>query len=96
MQSPRPWTLPLLFCVLAVWAAAAPRAGAGTTPIVVTTNADTGPGTLREAIILANRQAGTDTIAFRIQGPEPQPCIFAARDHRPGADRRLHSARLAS
>lgn len=72
MHSPRPWTLPLLFCVLAVWVAAAPRAGAGTPPIVVTTTADSGRGTLREAIIIANQQAGFDTIAFDIKRPGAQ------------------------
>jgi len=49
-------------------------AAAGTTPslsaavFTVTTNADSGAGTLRQAIVDANSAAGVDTIAFAIPG----------------------------
>jgi parallel beta-helix repeat protein len=36
---------------------------------VVTTNADSGPGSLRQAILDSNENDGTDTIVFEIDGP---------------------------
>src|SRR5947208_10914099 len=54
------------------------------TPLLVTSNADSGPGTLREAITTANSQAGPTTIDFAIilGGPtiallSPLPLITA-------------------
>src|SRR6185503_20586557 len=46
--------------------AAAVRASAAT--VTVTSNADSGAGTLRQAILDANGAAGADTIAFAIPG----------------------------
>lgn len=43
-----------------------------TTPIIVTTNADGGAGSLREAITLANLDGGTDTINFNLAGGTSQ------------------------
>ena len=37
----------------------------------VTTTEDTGPGTLRQAILDSNRTPGTNTIAFNLEGPVP-------------------------
>src|SRR3954447_2308013 len=42
--------------------------GASAATFTVTNTADTGPGTLRQAILDANGAAGTDTIAFKIPG----------------------------
>lgn len=39
--------------------------------IVVTTTADSGPGSLRRAILTANRNPGHDTIDFDLPGGEP-------------------------
>ena len=41
------------------------------TTFVVTTTADSGPGSLRQAILDANANSGTDTIEFNIPEPEP-------------------------
>ena len=49
-----------------LWAIASPLAAATFT---VTTTADSGPGSLRQAIDDANAAAGADTIAFSIPGP---------------------------
>src|SRR5690242_19760999 len=38
---------------------------------LVTNTADSGPGSLRQAILDANSHAGADTIAFNIPGPGP-------------------------
>ncbi|MGB7328717.1 MAG: right-handed parallel beta-helix repeat-containing protein [Rubripirellula sp.] len=48
-----------------------PTAALGVLPIVVTTTADSGPGSLREAIMTANASAGDDAIHFDIPGPAP-------------------------
>lgn len=45
---------------------AAPRA-----TFVVTTTADSGPGSLRQAILNANATAGVDTVSFNIPGASP-------------------------
>src|SRR5436305_12925878 len=42
--------------------------GASAATFTVTNTADTGPGSLRQAILDANGAAGTDTIAFKIPG----------------------------
>lgn len=39
--------------------------------LIVTTNNDTGPGSLRQAIMSANAASDTDTITFNIPGPGP-------------------------
>ena len=51
----------LLSCSTAAWAAT----------FTVTTTADSGPGSLRQAILDANAAAGADTIAFAIPGSDP-------------------------
>ncbi len=43
-------------------------AGLATNPLVVTTNTDSGPGSLRAAIAFANSHPGPDTISFNIPG----------------------------
>ena len=43
-------------------------AGASAATFTVTSTADSGPGSLRQAILDANANAGTDTIAFAIPG----------------------------
>ena len=62
----RRWVLWLGVGVV-VAASLAGRASAGLT-FVVTTTADSGPGSLRQAISDANANAGLDTIAFAIPG----------------------------
>jgi hypothetical protein len=52
--------------VLALGIRAAPFSGAAT--FTVTTTADSGPGSLRQAILDANASAGLDTIAFAVTG----------------------------
>lgn len=47
-------------------------------PWLVTTTADNGPGSLRQAIIYANTNAGVDTIAFAISGAGPRTITLAA------------------
>jgi hypothetical protein len=51
--------------VVALTGSAAARAG---TTFTVTTTADSGPGSLRQAILDANANAGADTIAFALPG----------------------------
>ena len=41
-------------------------------PFTVTTTADSGPGSLRQAILNANANPGTDEITFDLAGPAPQ------------------------
>lgn len=41
-------------------------------PFTVTTTADSGPGSLRQAILNANANPGNDEITFRLPGPAPQ------------------------
>src|SRR5205814_1077771 len=50
---------------------------AGST-FTVTTNADSGAGSLREAINAANSVPGTDTIAFALPGPSLQITLASA------------------
>ena len=62
----------------------------------VTTTADSGAGSLRQAILDANANAGADTIAFDIPGsgdPHDHAADDAADDHPEPDDRRLHAAR---
>lgn len=49
-----------------------------TSPIVVTSAADSGAGSLREAIMLANRDGGADTINFQIGNGEAQINLTSA------------------
>ena len=65
----------------------------------VTTTADTGPGSLRQAILDANANVGADTIAFNIVGSGVHtiaPASAAAADHGRRHDRRLHAAGVAA
>jgi hypothetical protein len=48
------------------------------TTFTVTTTADSGPGSLRQAILDANALAGTDTIAFNIAGSGPHTIVPAS------------------
>ena len=63
----------------------------------VTSTADSGAGTLRQAILDANANPGADTIAFNIVGigrAHDRPGDAASPDHRSRDDRRLHPAGL--
>ena len=53
--------------VLALGIAAMPSAALAATYTVTNTN-DSGPGSLRQAILDANAAAGLDTIAFNVSG----------------------------
>lgn len=44
---------------------------AGAMEIVVTSTSDDGPGSLRQAILVANEASGTDTIKFNLSGEPP-------------------------
>src|SRR3954471_7177693 len=55
-----------LLVLLGAESGARPARAAG--PLVVTTTADSGPGSLREAIETANATPGLDTITFDIPG----------------------------
>jgi hypothetical protein len=69
MPTPRhPGLHGLLACMLAATAAIAPAAAATFT---VTNGNDSGPGSLRQAIIDANANTGFDTITFNIPGTGP-------------------------
>ena len=52
-----------------------PTGGGGT--LTVTTTADSGPGSLRQAILDANAQAGEQTIGFSIGVPEVGPKVIS-------------------
>ncbi len=52
-----------------------PTGGGG--PLTVTTTADSGPGSLRQAILDANAQAGEQTIGFAITVPEVGPKVIS-------------------
>jgi hypothetical protein len=58
-----------------LWAAAA---GLGATTYTVTNTADSGPGSLRQAILDANANPGLDTIAFAIPGSGVQTITVPA------------------
>ena len=64
---------------------------------VVTTTADSGPGSLRQAILDSNAATGgTNTIDFAIPGdrhPDDRTAHAPARDHQPGPDRRHELSR---
>lgn len=62
-------TARLFGVILTVALAVVPAHGA---TFVVMTTADSGPGSLRQAILDANASGGTDTIAFNIPGSGPQ------------------------
>src|SRR5581483_11922776 len=67
MSRPHRWRIGLTVALFLTWALAlVPTARAAT--FTVTSLNDSGPGSLREAIILANARAGTDTITFSIGG----------------------------
>ncbi len=79
--------------------AAAPRAAASAAvapaaTYTVTVTTDAGPGSLRQAILDANANAGPDTIEFNILDPSvhDQAADAAANDHRPGRHRRHDAA----
>ena len=65
---------------------------------LVSNTGDSGPGSLRQAILDSNDAAGaTNTIDFDISGTgraNDRPALVPARDHQPGADRRLVAAEL--
>ena len=64
-------------------------------PFVVTNTNDSGIGSLRQAILTANREAGLNTITFAIPGAGVHtisPASASADDHRPGDHRRLYPA----
>ena len=65
---------------------------------LVSNTGDSGPGSLRQAILDSNAATGaTNTIDFDIPGPGVQtiaPALAPARDHQPGPDRRLLPAGL--
>ena len=65
-----PASLARLLLLGAGLTAAATAAVPGST-FTVTTTADSGPGSLRQAILDANANAGADTITFNIPGPGP-------------------------
>jgi hypothetical protein len=69
----RPFTpiLPLLALALVA-------TGAQAATFVVANTSDTGPGSLRQAVLDANAAAGADTIAFAIPGPGPHTIVLAA------------------
>jgi IPT/TIG domain/S-layer homology domain len=71
--------------ILAFGILAAPLAGAAT--FTVTTTADSGPGSLRQAILDANANAGLDTIAFNVTGAgcagTPTVCTIAPASNLP-------------
>ncbi|NDJ62980.1 MAG: hypothetical protein GYB67_17805, partial [Chloroflexi bacterium] len=46
--------------------------------LVVTSSADTGPGSLRQALIEANADPSVDTITFNIPGPGPHVIVLAS------------------
>ncbi len=58
------------------------QAGASAATFTVTTTADTGPGSFRQAILAANAAAGLDTIAFNIPGAGPH--VIAPSTDLPG------------
>ncbi len=61
----------------------------------VTSTADSGAGSLRQAITDANTNPGADTIAVQHRGlgrPDDHPGDAASADHRGRDDRRLHAA----
>ena len=59
---------------------------------LVSNTGDSGPGSLRQAILDSNAAIGaTNTIDFAIPGSGVQtiaPALLPARDHQPGPDRR--------
>ena len=65
---------------------------------LVSNTGDSGPGSLRQAILDSNAAIGaTNTIDFDISGSGVQtiaPALLPARDHQPGPDRRLLPAGL--
>ena len=86
MRHFRTTALAALICAVATIGAA--------TTYTVTSTADSGAGTLRQAILDANANPGADTIAFNITGPastRSRPTSGAARHHRRRDDRRLHA-----
>ncbi len=63
----------------------------------VTSTADSGAGSLRQAILDANTNPGADTIVFNIVGSGVQtiaPTSVTAGHHGRRDDRRLHAARI--
>ena len=83
-----------LFATLALLLAAASLSA---NTFTVTNTNDSGPGSLRQAILDANANVGLDTIHFNIAGPGVHTITPATAFDpltRPGRDRRLHAARL--
>jgi len=66
-----PWVLSLILAQVVLLAGSSPLAVALTAPgstFVVTNAGDSGPGSLRQAILDANANPGADTIVFNIPG----------------------------
>ena len=59
------------------------EAGGGGGDLVVTNNANAGAGSLRQAILDANAQAGEQTISFNITVPEVGPKVIALQSSLP-------------
>lgn len=81
----------LLLCALAAWPAS-PRAvpQPGETTLLVTTAADAGPGSLREAIARANASPRPQVIRFdSVRGPFASPQTIALRTELPALQREV-------
>ncbi len=67
---------------------------------LVSNTGDSGPGSLRQAILDSNAAAGaTNTIDFAIPGSgsaDDRAALAPARDHQPGPDRRVLAAGLSA
>jgi hypothetical protein len=71
MKTPRTKTHRFSIAALSVLACLAFTVSTQATTFTVTTTADSGPGSLRQAILDANPNPGTDTITFNIPGAGP-------------------------
>ncbi len=65
------WRILATFIIVTLFLAMTPPPPVLSAPYEVTSTADTGPGTLREAIGLANALPGADTISFNLSAPGP-------------------------
>src|SRR3712207_519418 len=66
-----PGLVVLLLLSLSLAVGAAPAVQAATTVITVTSSADSGPGSLRAAIVQANNTSGPVEIRFNLPGYDP-------------------------